>query len=182
MTIDRGNSSAKPEFSKTSHSDREADTIGEPSLDHQANSQASTASKTPSQTNAASAGGEVARSGHTGAASLTPTSSVSSLVAALGYIIWFIVPILALSSRRADEFTRIHSYQGITFAGLSIGSVMASAIITLATGGLLAPLLLLAILGPPVLSLLLAYRTYTLGQTEFAFLSDTTRSFFEDRL
>lgn len=137
----------------------------------------------PNQALAVPEGSAVAISGRTELVSPVPKSSVSLLSAALCYIIWFIVPILALSSGGTDRFTRIHAYQGITFAGLSIAYFFFTLVLSAIAAILFGPLMFVVWMtwvAPVVMGLHYAYSAYTQRQTEFYFLSNMTRTLFKD--
>jgi hypothetical protein len=110
-------------------------------------------------------------------------ASTNSLTSTLCYVVWFIVPIMVLGSSSRSKAMSVHAYQGLVFAGLSVGYYATLTLATLLVVSLL-PLLMcilwVAWIIPAGIALYYASRVYTRGQTEFVLLSDITRSLFKE--
>lgn len=111
-------------------------------------------------------------------------ASENTLAAAMCYIFWFIAPLLILVSAPRHRFTRIHAYQGLIFAILSLGYYVPITIVTLFALEFLFVLMCVLWIGwllPMGMALYYAHRTYSRGQSEFLILSSITRALFIGR-
>lgn len=134
-----------------------------------------------------STGGQPGATGAPGSfATIQPRAENDKVISALGYIVWFIVPIIVLlTETRESAFNRVHAYQGLVFAGLGVVFYILYTCVTFVIAAVVPPLGCILWLGyflPFVLAVYYAYKTYANGQTEFPYLSQVTRSLFRQQL
>ena len=119
-------------------------------------------------------------------AGIQPATENDKLISALGYIFWFIVPIIVLLTEMKDStFNRIHAFQGLVFGGVGVVFFILYTCVTFVITAAVPPLGCILWLGyflPFALGLYYAYKTYSAGQVEFPYLSQVTRSLFRQQL
>ncbi len=119
-------------------------------------------------------------------AGVHPATENDKLVSALGYIFWFIVPIIVLlTEMKNSAFNRIHAFQGLVFADIGVIFFILYTCVTIVITAAVPPLGCILWVGyflPLGLGLYYAYKTYSAGQVEFPYLSQVTRSLFRQQL
>ena len=119
-------------------------------------------------------------------AGVQPAAENDKLISALGYIFWFIVPIIVLLTDMKDSaFNRIHAFQGLVFGGAGVVFFILYTCVTFVITAAVPPLGCILWVGyflPLILGLYYAYKTYSAGQVEFPYLSQVTRSLFRQQL
>jgi uncharacterized membrane protein len=115
-----------------------------------------------------------------------PANDTDKLVSALGYVFWFIVPIIVLvTEMKESTFNRIHAFQGLVFGGAGFLFFILYTCVTTAISAVVPPLACVLWIGyllPLALGLYVAYKTYSTGQVEFVYLSQLTRALFRQQL
>lgn len=114
---------------------------------------------------------------------ILPGSDHERIVAALAYLVWFVVPIGLLMTHGESRFARRHAWQGIIFGGASVAYLAVYVIFWLGMFSISPALACLAIFGafvPFALGLYYATRIYTRSQSHFLILSDLTRTLIRD--
>ena len=119
-------------------------------------------------------------------AGVQPAAENDKLISALGYIFWFIVPIIVLlTDMKNSAFNRVHAFQGLVFGGVAFVFFILYTCVTTAITAAVPPLGCILWVGyflPLILGLYYAYKTYSAGQVEFPYLSQATRSLFRQQL
>ncbi len=119
-------------------------------------------------------------------AGIQPATDNDKLISALGYIFWFIVPIVVLvTEMKNSAFNRIHAFQGLVFGGVAVIFFILYTCVTIVLTAVVPPLGCILWVGyflPLALGLYYAYKTYSAGQVEFPYLSQVTRSLFRQQL
>ncbi len=119
-----------------------------------------------------------------GLSGVHPESDNDKILGALCYIFWILMPIIILvTEMKNSRFAKAHAYQGLVLAGVGIAFYIVYGIFMIIVGAIawfLSCILWVGYFVPFVVSLYIAYKTFTQGQVEFPYLSDLTRQLFKD--